>query len=89
MNRSDFAEIFESHGFDRSTSKKIIDIFSMAVYENLMNNEPVSFRNIGTLRTVQRKSRKVRNLKTNEYFILGERRAVKFIPSKNLKMNLM
>ena len=70
-------------GFPLSLSKKIIDDLIIIYIEMIKNNNLV-LKNIGSFKLVNKKERLGRNPKTNEEYLISERKSIKFIVSKNL-----
>jgi len=69
---------------------KDIEIIVDALFEEMKNalkdEEDITIRGFGSFRIVKRKPRKARIIKTGQEIILPERKVIKFIPSKFLKL---
>ena len=70
-------------GFPFSLSKKIIEDLIIIYLEMIKNNNLV-LKNVGSFKLVNKKERLGRNPKTNEEYLISKRRSVRFIVSKNL-----
>ena len=75
--------ISEKTGFPISFSKKIVDELLIIFTEMIKNNDLV-LKNIGTFRLLKKNERIGRNPKTKEEFLISRRKSIKFIVSKNL-----
>ena len=75
--------ISEKTGFPISFSKKIVDELLIIFTEMIKNNDLV-LKNIGTFRLLKKNERIGRNPKTKEEFLISKRKSIKFIVSKNL-----
>ena len=75
--------ISEKTGFPISFSKKIVDELLIIFAEMIKNNDLV-LKNIGTFRLLKKNERIGRNPKTKEEFLISRRKSIKFIVSKNL-----
>mgnify|MGYP006227829761 CR=1 FL=1 len=75
--------ISEKTGFPISFSKKIVDELLIIFAEMIKNNDLV-LKNIGTFRLLKKNERIGRNPKTKEEFLISKRKSIKFIVSKNL-----
>ena len=70
-------------GFPISLSKKIVDDMLIIFTEMIKNNDLV-LKNIGTFKLSNKNERIGRNPKTKEKFLISERKSIRFIVSKNL-----
>ena len=70
-------------GFPISLSKKIVDDMLIIFTEMIKNNDLV-LKNIGTFKLSKKNERIGRNPKTKEKFLISERKSIRFIVSKNL-----
>ena len=70
-------------GFPISFSKKIVDDLLIIFTEMIKNNDLV-LKNIGTFKLSKKNERIGRNPKTKEEFLISKRKSIRFIVSKNL-----
>ncbi len=70
-------------GFPFSLSKKIIDDL-IIIYVEMIKNDNLILKNIGSFKLVKKRERIGRNPKTNEEYLISKRKSVRFIVSKNL-----
>ena len=70
-------------GFPISLSKKIVDDLFIIFREMIKNNDLI-LKNIGTFKLSKKNERIGRNPKTKEEFLISERKSIRFIVSKNL-----
>ena len=70
-------------GFPISLSKKIVDDLIIILTEMIKNNDLV-LKNIGTFKLIKKNERIGRNPKTKEEFLISKRKSIRFIVSKNL-----
>ena len=75
--------ISEKTGFPISFSKKIVDELLIIFTEMIKNNDLV-LKNIGTFKLSKKNERIGRNPKTKEEFLISGRKSIRFIVSKNL-----
>ena len=78
-----FRNINNKTGFPISISKKIVDDLLIICAEMIKNNELV-FKNIGTFKLSKKNERIGRNPKTKEEFLISKRKSIRFVVSKNL-----
>ena len=78
-----FRNINNKTGFPISISKKIVDDLLAICSEMIKNNELV-FKNIGTFKLSKKNERIGRNPKTKEEFLISKRKSIRFVISKNL-----
>ena len=84
VTKIDFSKnISDKTGFPISFSKKIVDELLIIFTEMIKNNDLV-LKNIGTFRLLKKNERIGRNPKTKEEFLISKRKSIKFIVSKNL-----
>tara|TARA_B100000676_G_C17591286_1_gene587167 strand:+ start:210 stop:497 length:288 start_codon:yes stop_codon:yes gene_type:complete len=84
ITKNDFSKnISEKSGFPISLSKKIVDDLLIIFTEMIKNNDLI-LKNIGTFRLSKKNERIGRNPKTKEEFLISERVSIRFIVSKNL-----
>ena len=84
ITKNDFSKnISDETGFPISFSKKIVDDLIIIFAEMIKNNDLI-LKNIGTFRLSKKNERIGRNPKTKEEFLISERKSIRFIVSKNL-----
>ena len=84
ITKIDFSKnMSDKTGFPISLSKKIVDDMLIIFTEMIKNNDLV-LKNIGTFRLLKKNERIGRNPKTKEEFLISRRKSIKFIVSKNL-----
>ena len=77
------ASLSNKTGFSNQLSKKLINDFFDTLIELLKNNK-LSLKNIGTFKLINKKERLGRNPKTKEKFIISSRKSLSFIASKKI-----
>ncbi len=75
--------ISDKTGFPVSFSKKIVDDLLIIFTEMIKNNDLV-LKNIGTFKLSKKNERIGRNPKTKEEFLISKRKSIRFVVSKNL-----
>ena len=75
--------ISDKNGFPISLSRKIVDDLFVIFIEMIKNNDLV-LKNIGTFKLSKKNERIGRNPKTKEEFLISKRKSIRFIVSKNL-----
>ena len=70
-------------GFPFTLSKKIINDL-IIIYVEMIKNNNLVLKNIGSFKLVKKKERQGRNPKTREEYLISERKSIRFIVSKNL-----
>ena len=84
ITKNEFSKnISRKTGFPISLSKKIVDDLFIIFREMIKNNNLV-LKNIGTFKLSTKNERIGRNPKTKEEFLISERKSIRFIVSKNL-----
>ena len=84
ITKNEFSKNISSKtGFPISLSKKIVDDLFIIFREMIKNNNLV-LKNIGTFKLSTKNARIGRNPKTKEEFLISERKSIRFIVSKNL-----
>ena len=84
LKKIDFSKnISNKTGFPVSITKKIVDDLIIIIAEMIKNNELV-LKNIGTFKLTNKKERVGRNPKTKEEFLVSKRKSIRFVVSKNL-----
>ena len=71
-------------GYSNSISKKLISDLIFVMSE-ILKNEDLILKNLGTFKLIKKKSRIGRNPKTKKEFIIKERLSISFSPSINFK----
>ena len=84
ITKNDFSKnMSDETGFPISLSKKIVDDLLIIFTEMIKNNDLV-LKNIGTFKLSKKNERIGRNPKTKEEFLISKRKSIRFIVSKNL-----
>tara|TARA_Y100001958_G_scaffold123776_1_gene91111 strand:+ start:478 stop:774 length:297 start_codon:yes stop_codon:yes gene_type:complete len=84
ITKIDFSKnINDKTGLSVSLSKKIVDDLLIIFAEMIKNNDLV-LKNIGSFKLSKKSERIGRNPKTKEEFLISERKSIRFIVSKNL-----
>ena len=84
ITKIDFSKnMSDKTGFPISLSKKIVDDLLIIFTEMIKNNDLV-LKNIGTFKLSKKNERIGRNPKTKEEFLISKRKSIRFIVSKNL-----
>ena len=84
ITKNDFSKyLSDKTGFPVSLSKKIVDDLIIIFTEMIKNNDLV-LKNIGTFKLSNKSERIGRNPKTKEEFLISKRKSIRFIVSKNL-----
>ena len=84
ITKNDFSKYMSDEtGFPISLSKKIVDDLLIIFTEMIKNNDLV-LKNIGTFKLSKKNERIGRNPKTKEEFLISKRKSIRFIVSKNL-----
>jgi len=84
ITKNDFSKYMsDATGFPISLSKKIVDDLLIIFTEMIKNNDLV-LKNIGTFKLSKKNERIGRNPKTKEEFLISKRKSIRFIVSKNL-----
>ena len=84
LKKIDFSKnVSNKTGFPVSITKKIVDDLIIIIAEMIKNNELV-FKNIGTFKLSKKNERIGRNPKTKEEFLISKRKSIRFVVSKNL-----
>ena len=86
MNKAELVKaIAEKAQTTKLNAEKCLNAFIEAIKEALRNNEEVRLVGFGTFKVTNRKERKGRNPKTGEEITIPAKKAVKFVPRKELK----
>ena len=84
ITKIDFSKnISDKTGFPISFSKKIVDDL-IIIYNEMIRDNNLVLKNIGTFKLSTKKQRIGRNPKTKEEFLVSKRKSVSFAVSKNL-----
>ncbi len=84
ITKNDFSKNMSNKtGFPMSLSKKLVNDLLIIFTEIIKNNDLV-LKNIGTFKLSKKNERIGRNPKTKEEFLISERKSIRFIVSKNL-----
>tara|TARA_B100001996_G_scaffold381439_1_gene370866 strand:+ start:1694 stop:1984 length:291 start_codon:yes stop_codon:yes gene_type:complete len=89
MTKKDLANILNKNlGISLKETAKIVDRFFELIIKSLSNGQDVKLPGFGSIKIQSRKSRLGRNPTTGEPIQIGERKAIVFRPSKELKKKL-
>lgn len=89
MTKKDLANILNKNlGISLKETTKIVDRFFELIVKSLTNGNDVKLPGFGSIKIQNRKSRLGRNPTTGEPIEIGERKAIVFRPSKELKKKL-
>ena len=80
-------KISNKTGYSLSFTKKIVNYIIESLIECIKNDNLI-IKNIGSFTIIQKKERMGRNPKTNENFIITQRKSISFYPSKNILKKL-
>lgn len=80
-------KISNKTGYSLSFTKKIVTYIIESLIECIKNDNLI-IKNIGSFTIIQKKERMGRNPKTNENFIITQRKSISFYPSKNILKKL-
>ena len=84
ITKIDFSKnISDKTGFPISFSKKIVDDL-IIIYSEMIKNNNLILKNIGSFKLIEKKERLGRNPKTNKEYLISKRKSIRFIVSKNL-----
>ena len=84
--KEDIAEMLsEITGDSAAHSKKVVDGLVGIIKDVLSKGQPIQIRGLGTFKVVDRKGKIAHDFKTGKELIVPARKAVKFIPGKDLK----
>ncbi len=88
LNKKDIYKFLsKKKGFSVLLSKKLIDNI-IEIMINLLKQDDLILKNIGSFKIVDKKQRIGRNPKTKEQFIINARKSIIFKASKNLLKNI-
>jgi integration host factor subunit alpha len=89
MTKKDLANILnKSLGISLKETSRIVDKFFDIIVKNLSDGKDVKLPGFGSIKIQERKSRLGRNPTTGDPIEIGERKAIVFRPSKDLKKRL-
>ena len=80
-------KISNKTGYPLSFTKKIVSCLTESLID-WIKNDSLIIKNIGSFTIIQKKERIGRNPKTNENFIITQRKSISFHPSKNILKKL-
>ena len=80
-------KISNKTGYPLSFTKKIVSHLTESLID-CIKNDSLIIKNIGSFTIIQKKERIGRNPKTNENFIITQRKSISFHPSKNILKKL-
>ncbi len=80
-------KISNKTGYPLSFTKKIVSCLTESLID-CIKNDSLIIKNIGSFTIIQKKERIGRNPKTNENFIITQRKSISFHPSKNILKKL-
>jgi len=80
-------KISNKTGYSLSFTKKIVSYLTESLIECIKNDNLI-IKNIGSFTIIQKKERMGRNPRTNENFIITQRKSISFYPSKNILKKL-
>ena len=66
-------------------SKNVLDGLVGIIKDILCNGQPIQIRSLGIFKVIDRKGKTAHDFKTGQELIVPARKAVKFIPGKDLK----
>lgn len=90
MNKKEIAEqIFKRLEIKRFEAYHFIDLLIETIVFQLSQNKKVVISNFGTFKVVSRQKKRVINPNDKKPMTIKARKIVKFIPSKNLKQNVI
>ena len=70
-------------GYSVNYSQKLIDELIRVIINNISSNSLI-LKNFGVFKIIEKKKRIGRNPKTKEEYVIPNKKAIRFIPSKNL-----
>ena len=79
--------ISDETGYSINYSKKLVNDIVECIIDNIKYNE-LSFKNFGVLKTISKPLRMGRNPKTKKEYIIYPKKTLKFVSSKNLKIDI-
>ncbi|MDC0897565.1 HU family DNA-binding protein [Desulfobacterota bacterium] len=89
MTKKDLANILNKNlGISLKETARIVDKFFDIIVKNLSQGKDLKLPGFGSIKIQERKSRLGRNPTTGEPIQIGERKAIVFRPSKDLKKKL-
>ena len=75
-------------GYSINYSRKLVNDVVECIIKNIKYNE-LNFKNFGVLKTISKPLRIGRNPKTKKEYIIYPKKTLKFVPSKNLKIDIV
>jgi nucleoid DNA-binding protein len=90
MNKKEIADsIYKKLEIKRFEAYTFIDLLIEVLVENLKEGNKVVISNFGTFKVVKRQEKRVINPNNKEAMIIPAGKIAKFLPSKNLKEQIM
>jgi len=90
MNKKEIAEsIYRKLEIKRFEAYTFIDLLIEVLVENLKEGNKVVISNFGTFKVVERQEKRVFNPNNKKAMIIPAGKIAKFLPSKNLKEQIM
>jgi len=90
MNKKEIAEsIYRKLEIKRFEAYTFIDLLIEVLVENLKEGNKVVISNFGTFKVVERQEKRVINPNNKKAMIIPAGKIAKFLPSKNLKEQIM
>lgn len=88
MNKRSLAvKVAKQTGLSISLASKVIDVVFQTIGKSIEDDEHTTIHGFGSFSAVQRAERKGVNPVTKEYITIPERKVVRFIASKKIKLN--
>ncbi|OYD26578.1 DNA-binding protein HU-beta [Mycoplasma testudineum] len=86
MTKKELIERIVDHsGADKATVLTILNSISHVITQGLIQEEKITFGELGIFKTAIKKSRVAKNPRTGELVEVAQKRSVKFTPTKKLK----
>ena len=88
ITKIDFAKnLSKKMGYPSSFSNNLINDL-IIICKEMINDNDLTLKNIGTFKLIKKRERLGRNPKTDEEYLISERNSIRFIVSKNLSKTL-
>lgn len=88
LTRLNFAkDLSKKMGFPISLSNNIVNNLIIVCNELIKNND-LNLKNIGTFKLINKSERLGRNPKTSKEYLISKRKSIRFIVSKNLTKSI-
>lgn len=88
ITKADLIEHLLQRGLERVQAKAIVELFTDGIEEALMRGETAKITGLGCFRTLDKKERPGRDLKTQKGVPISARRVVTFRPGPTLKKRI-